>query len=437
MKIALYIPCFNAEKTIQPCLSAVFSQTRLADDIMVIDDGSSDSTVEKAKMYPVRIIRHAKNLGLAAARNTAIRNTDAGLVASLDSDCKPGREWLYYLEKCISSSAAAGAGGKTIEARSPSVLDKWRTVHMTQHWGDSRKINPSFLFGSNTLFRREPLLKCGSYNEKYRNNFEDVDISGRLRKKGYKLVYEPRATVSHLRKDNLASLLNNFWKWNFAYYVKSGFYRNAERFDSKIKDNLGLSNRFLEEDLRKKRLNLLYIDFLIAIHHSLRDFDYFSFCGERDKFYITTPSRLSLWLSLVDITFFQHFDRSKSELNTLIPKNNNFQQNFIALALVLSLLFKTKFGDKKFNRMIYKHMLISIHRIYDAKLLDKINNLFELHNDWGDLMRKKHPNINRRFLEVLSANFMKWVDVLIYRFPNITGLIKKSAEYVEQTTLAA
>ena len=66
MKIALYIPCFNAEKTIRVCLNAVFHQVRPADDILVIDDGSTDMTVKIAKKYPVRIITHVKNLGLAS-----------------------------------------------------------------------------------------------------------------------------------------------------------------------------------------------------------------------------------------------------------------------------------------------------------------------------------------------------------------------------------
>lgn len=223
MKIALYIPCFNAEKTIGACLNAVFLQDRLADDILVIDDGSTDKTVEIAKTYPVRIIKHAKNLGLAAARNSALKNTDAKLIASLDSDCEPSKDWLKHLAKRINSSNVAGVGGKTEEANRSNVFNNWRAVHMKQHWGDSKKINPSFLFGSNTLLRRDLLLKVGSYNEKYRSNFEDVDISSRLRKRGYTIIYEPRAVVKHLRNDDLSSLLNNFWKWNFAYYIKEGF----------------------------------------------------------------------------------------------------------------------------------------------------------------------------------------------------------------------
>lgn len=437
MKIALYIPCFNSEKTIQACLNAVFRQVRPANDILVIDDGSTDMTVKIAKKYPVRIIKHAKNLGLAAARNSAIKNTDAKFIASLDSDCKPSKDWLKHLAKRINSSNVAGVGGRTVEANTSSVIDSWRAVHMKQHWGNSKKINPSFLFGSNTLFRRDLLLKAGSYNEKYRNNFEDVDISSRLRKKGYSLIYEPQAIVEHLRKDDLSSLLNNFWKWNFAYYIKEGFYRNPERFAFKIKDNIGLSNRFLEEDLKNKRYKLIYLDFLIVLHHSLRDFDYFNFRGKQDEFNITMRSKVSLWLSLLDLTFFYHFDHSKARITTLMPKENIFQQNFFALGLILSIFMKTKFKDKKFNKTLYRHLFLSVYKIRDDQLLNRLLNLLELHQDWSGLVKKEQANINKRFLEVLFLNFKDWVEVLVYRFPDIIMLIKKSAKKAEETTAMA
>jgi len=432
MKIALYVPCFNAEKTIQACLSAVLHQSRPADDILVIDDGSTDMTFKIASSFPVRIIKHTKNLGLAVARNTAIKNTNAKLIASLDSDCKPDKDWLKHLAKKVSASNVAGAGGRAIEVNTSSVFDSWRAVHMKQHWGDSKKTNPPFLFGANTLFRRDLLLKAGSYNEKYRNNFEDVDISRRLRKRGYNLIYEPQAIVEHLKADDMSSLLNNFWKWNFAYYVKEGFYRSPEKFAFKIKDNIGLSNRFLEEDLKNKRYELIYLDFLIALHHSLRDFDYFNFPGRQEEFDIVMRSKTSVWLSLLDLNFFYHFDHSKTRLTTLLPKENILQQNFFALGLILSIFVRAKFKDKRFNKALYKHLFLSVYKIYDNQLLNKLLNLSELHQDWSDLVNKKQSNINNIFLEVLSLSFKDWIETLACRFPDIIMLIMKSAKKTEK-----
>ncbi len=437
MKIALYIPCFNSEKDIQACLDAALHQTQPADEILVIDDGSTDMTVVIAGKYPVKIIKHAKNMGLAAARNTAIKNTDAEFIASLDSDCKPDKDWLRYLVKRIDLSNVAGAGGRIVEAGASSVFDIWRSVHMQQHWGASKKINPPFLFGSNTLFRRPALISAGFYNESYRNNFEDVDISRRLRKIGYNLIYEPQAVVAHLREDDLFSLLNNFWRWQLAFYVKEGFYRDPERFAFKIKDNIGLANRFLEEDLNNERYQLIYLDFLIALHHSLRDFDYFNFPGSQEQFNIARRSKISFWLSLLDLTFFYHFDYSKKNLSTLIQKENIFQQNFFALGLILSIFMKRRFGQKAFNKTLYKHLFFSVYKIHDDQLLDALFNLFELHQDWSGLVKKGQINLNSVFLGALSLNFEKWVDNLSGRFPDVIKLIESSAKKTEQTMAIA
>jgi GT2 family glycosyltransferase len=412
-------------------LEAVFNQDRLADDILVVDDGSTDESVRLAKKYPVRVIRHPVNLGLASARNTAIKNTKAELIASLDSDCKPSACWLKRLSGRMANSKVAGAGGKTVEADTSSVVDRWRSVHMKQHWGDKVSGEPPFLFGSNTLFRRDLLLEVGSYNEKYRSNFEDVDISRRLRGKGYRLVYEPKAVVRHLKKDDISSLMNAFWKWNFSFYLKQGFYNNSNRFASKIRDNIGLSNRLLEEDIKGRRYGLLYIDFLLALHHSLRDFDYFSSHGKQEEFNIAARSKISAWLSLIDLAFFYHLDREKMSMNTLAPKENAFQQNFFALGLLLAIFTKTKFTDKRFNRILYSHLFYSLHKIGDSTLVGKLLTMVELHPDWSDFVKKKQANIDSRFLDVLSVNFKNWVDILIYRFPGIVRLIEKSARQAE------
>lgn len=433
MKITLYIPCFNAQKTIGACLDAVFQQARPADAVLVIDDGSTDMTVEIAKKYPLKIIKHAKNRGLAAARNSAIKNTDAEFIASLDSDCKPDKDWLDYLIKGINLPNVAGSGGKIVETSTSSVFDIWRSVHMQQHWGAVKKINPPFLFGSNTLFRRDSLIQAGFYNESYKNNSEDVDISIRLRKIGYNLIYEPLAVASHLREDDLGSLLNNFWRWNFAFYIEKEFYKNPERFALKVKDNIGLANRFLEEDLKNKRYELIYLDFLIALHHSLRDFEYFNFQGKQDEFNIAMRSKVSLWLSLLDLTFFYHFDDSKSRLSCLIPKENIFQQNFFALGLILSGFMKTKFRSMEFRKILYKHLFFSVYKIRDDQLLDRLFNLTELHHDWGGLIKKSQVNLNNEFLGVSFLNFKSWVENLVDCFPNIAKLIENSAKKTEET----
>ena len=118
----------------------------------------------------------------------------------------------------------------------------------------------------------------------------------------------------------------------------------------------------------------------------------------------------------------------------MIPILRVFSKGYFGVGrgLVLSIFMKTKFKNRRFSKILNKHLFFSAYKISDDKLLNKLLNLVELHQDWNDLIKKDQPNINKGFLEVLSRNFKDWVDVLIYRFPGIIMLIKKSAKETEQ-----
>ena len=432
-EVILYIPCFNAAKTIRFCLEAVFKQTYPLKEVVVIDDGSTDETIEIVSRYPVRLIKHTNNQGLAAARNTAMRNINTEFIASLDADCQPDSYWLKYLMKRFDSPRIAGVGGKLLESYSSSVFDLWRSVHMKQFWEDN-ETTPQFLFGSNTVFRKKALINIGLYNESYKNNYEDVDVSNRFKKRGYILIYEPEAIAHHLRSDDICSILNSYWKWNLAYYQKKKYYSNSKNFIFKVKDNIGLANRYIEEDIAYERYQLLYLDFLLALHHSLRDFEHFIYQNKKRDLDISDSPLLSFWLALLDLTFFYHFDSKKKNLSTLMSKAN-FLQNFSALNLILGRFIQEKFKNDKFKKILYKHLFLSVYKIYDDYLLDKLLNLVELHQDWTEFLEKKQPNLNILFLKNLSLNFQDWLKDLRQRYPKIIQMIEISAEKTDRQSL--
>lgn len=429
--VSLYIPCFNAAKTILFCLDAVFKQTYPLEEVLVIDDGSTDETVKLANQYPVRAIKQHKNLGLAAARNVAIRNTNAEFISSLDADCAPENEWLKHLMERFDSPKIAGAGGKLLEIDSSSVFDFWRSVHMKQCWQDD-ETSPPFLFGSNTVFRKEAFINIGFYNESYKSNYEDVDICNRLKKSNYTLLYEPRAIVRHLRYDNICSLLNSYWRWNLGYYLKEGYYSSPEKFIFKLKDNVGLANRYIEEDFRCRRYRLLYLDFLLALHHSLRDFEYFIFKNDPN---VSSYAPFSSWLSLLDLTFFYHMDIDRGNRRSLISKNLNFLQNFFAFNLILGKLVQDKFEGNQFIKTLYSHLFLSVCNIKDNYSLEKLLNLVELRRDWSSLISIPHSHLNIQFLENLSLNLSEWLGRLTYCSPELVKMIENSAEETSRSQI--
>ncbi|MGI4945961.1 MAG: glycosyltransferase [Janthinobacterium lividum] len=89
LTIAAIIPLYNGAAYIETALLSVLFQTRPPDEIIVVDDGSTDhgpAVVERlARSYPIRLL-HKANGGQSAARNFAVRNTTAALIALLDQD---------------------------------------------------------------------------------------------------------------------------------------------------------------------------------------------------------------------------------------------------------------------------------------------------------------------------------------------------------------
>jgi len=428
-EVSLYIPCFNAAKTIQFCLEAVFRQTYPLKEIIIVDDGSTDETIDIVSRYPVRLLRHPDNRGLAEARNTAIRNIDSEFIASLDADCLPDSDWLKQLMKRFNSPTITGAGGRLLETYSSSVFDLWRSVHMKQYW--DKEGEPAFLFGSNTVFRKDVIVAVGLYNEDFKNNYEDVDICSRLKDKGYVLIYEPRAIAHHLRNDDICSILNSYWKWNLGYYQEKRYYSNQKSFIFKIKDNFGLAYRYIAEDIASQRFQLLHLDFLLALHHSQKDFDYFILQNKQKDFNILEYSLWSFWLALLDLTFFHHFEPKENNIPTLMSRENIPLQNLLALNLLLDRTIQSKFKDNKFKKILYKHLYLSIYKINNTYLLDKLLNLVELHQDWSGLFRKKQPNLNAVFLKTLSSGFQKWLEDLEYVYPGIIQMIIISADKID------
>jgi glycosyltransferase involved in cell wall biosynthesis len=425
-EVGIYIPCFNSAETIKLCLEAVFKQTAAPKEVVIVDDGSTDETAEIVSRYPIRLIRHKENRGLAAARNTALKNIDTEFVASLDSDCLPQENWLEKLLNKFISPQIAGAGGMLTERYSSCVFDSWRAVHMRQHWG-KEETSPEFLFGSNTLFLKAALIEAGCYNEDLKNNYEDVDICRRLKKNGYSFVYGPGAVVQHLKRDDIYSLLNSYWQWHRAYYQEKDYYSGKENFIFKVKDNLGLANRYIEEDISNNRPDLLYLDFLLALHHCLKDLDcYFHCSGQAESDY----SFLSVWLSLLDLDFFYHFNSKEKRISTIIKKSNLFLHNFIALVLVLNLPLSYKFTGN-FRNILCKHLLFSVCRFNDRKLLAMLQTIFEQHPDWNELMGKAHVNLDAVFLKNLVHGFEEWIGGLIFKFNGIDRMLEASAEKTE------
>ncbi len=291
MRIGLYVPCYNAATTLPQCLESVLAQTRAPDEVVVVDDGSTDDTAHIASSFPVRLVSHGTNRGLAAARNTALREISSDLLASVDADVCLDPGWLEAVLDPLSRDARIVAvGGRLVERYTFTVPDQWRALHLSQQIWEQGAGEVSFLPGCNMIVRRGVAREAGGYDTRLRTNYEDYDLSSRLTSLG-KLHYSDAATAWHLRRDTPASLMlayhRYFREWDRRRDVYADLGGLAQKlFAGRAEDRVpapfpwrtGFSNindhkDHLEVSSSARRVHLYYIDFLLLFAQGFLDLE--------------------------------------------------------------------------------------------------------------------------------------------------------------------
>jgi GT2 family glycosyltransferase len=262
--VSFYVPCYNGEKYIARCIESLLALDYPVDDIMVIDDGSTDRTAEIVCHYRhVRLIQQDHNRGLAAARNRGLREARCDLVASIDADVVAAKDWLISIMRVAEEfPEASGYGGRMFETVSCTLGDKWRGLHLKQDWGPSRIVQVGFLFGANTLMRRDHILPLGGYDERLKAVGEDVNLADRLRKIGRHLVFDPAPICYHLREDTLISALRMHWMWMRSPYAILFPAQNLRELARLIRGGMKFAWLRARDDWHNRRFGMALVSLL-------------------------------------------------------------------------------------------------------------------------------------------------------------------------------
>ncbi|MBN1641298.1 MAG: glycosyltransferase [Anaerolineae bacterium] len=218
MRVTVAIPCYNGARYVARAIESVLKQTRPPDEILVVDDGSTDDSAAIIRRYPVRLVQHERNLGLSNARNTAIEQATGDVLVYVDVDAMADRSLVETLLGSYDAPDVAGVGGQGIESNVHSIADRWRVAHATQSHG-ARAREVWFLYGLCMSWRLDCLREVGGFDASLRTNGEDVDMGLRMRAAGYRMRYLPAARVYHQRTDDVASLTRTMVAWCVAAYV--------------------------------------------------------------------------------------------------------------------------------------------------------------------------------------------------------------------------
>jgi GT2 family glycosyltransferase len=220
LRLGVAVPCYNGEAFLGATLESLLAQSRLPDEIVVVDDGSRDGSRAVAERFStVRLLAHEVNAGLAAARNTALAAMDCDVILYIDVDAQADPALVETVLVGFAGDDVVGVGGQGIEANVHTQADRWRSLHAVQGHGARALERCVYLFGLCMAYRRAALLEVGGFSPLFHTNAEDMDVGFRLTAAGGRLRYEPSACVYHQKQDDEASLLQAMRAWYYWAYV--------------------------------------------------------------------------------------------------------------------------------------------------------------------------------------------------------------------------
>lgn len=210
--LTLVIPNRNGSATIARCLEAACAAGLSAQEIVVVDDGSTDASVEIVLRYPCTLVRLDRHAGAGAARNAGAMRASGEYLFFIDADCLLLERTLDAVRSAVREHAGAVIGGTyTMLPADRDFFSKFQSVFI--HYHETRRPEPDYIAGHALVIRAETFRASGGFPEKFLPIIEDVELSHRLRRSGQRLVMAPEIQVRHLFNFSLRrSLANAFRK---------------------------------------------------------------------------------------------------------------------------------------------------------------------------------------------------------------------------------
>jgi GT2 family glycosyltransferase len=212
-RISVVVCSHNGERTIRDCLEGLLRLHYPNFEVIVVDDGSTDSTADIVQEYDFRQIT-TENLGLSNARNIGIQAANGEIIAYLDDDARPDPHWLTYLAATFLSTEHAGVGGPNLTPSGDGPIatcvgeSPGNPVHVLLS-----DLEAEHIPGCNMAFRKACLEAIGGFDPQFRVAGDDVDVCWRLQQRGWTLGFSPAAVVWHHRR----SSIHAYWKQQRGY----------------------------------------------------------------------------------------------------------------------------------------------------------------------------------------------------------------------------
>ena len=209
--VSIIVTTFNSESTIDECLRSILELDYPKEllEVIVIDGGSTDATIERTKSYPVKLVY--SQLNPPAAYNLVLKTVKNEVIGVIDSDAKVEKGWLRKLVKHLHNPKVAGASG-TVETWNKDSLVP-RVIGYELNYRYQRLPNTVERVATmNLLLKKKVTMEIGGFDEALPTQY-DTDIGARLAQADYKIAFDSEAICYHFHRPTLRTFFKQQYKY--------------------------------------------------------------------------------------------------------------------------------------------------------------------------------------------------------------------------------
>jgi GT2 family glycosyltransferase len=245
-RLSVVIPVLDAARTLPRTLEALSALTPAPDEIVLVDNGSTDDTPDQLRAFAAaaaaRVVVHREpRRGASVARNPGVRAATGDIVAFTDADCCPRADWLAALVEPLADSGVGAAAGRLASTPPRGVMETFSSLFTLQaptapahhtRWTPWAGGFPT----ANFAIRRDLLMRLGGFDESVAIYGEDYDLCARLYAAGAAIVYTPAAVVEHQHRVALRPMLRQAFgfgrshAWLMRRHLRRGLWLTLPRW---------------------------------------------------------------------------------------------------------------------------------------------------------------------------------------------------------------
>ena len=233
MKFSILVPAYNEEQSISSCLNSLISVVYDDKEIIVIDDASTDRTIQAVEKFldkGVILVRREKNGGRAAALNSGLQQATGEVIITTDADTVTPSDWLQRFKSCFEQQDVVAVGGAYQACnKDKPLINATSILDQILNGVFKKSLVPNKLSGVNSAILRKVLLDLGGFNE---NSWwsEDSELGWKLKKIG-RVIYDSGNVVNTQYPETWQDIWKRKFYWGYAMGLK---FREQMPFNIKL-----------------------------------------------------------------------------------------------------------------------------------------------------------------------------------------------------------